>query len=303
MLDQEENNELLARWIVDELSPEELAEFKTHPEYKTYAKIKAGADALDLREYDIESALSSIKSIDKSTAKNTNPVRELWPYIAVAATIVLLFGVFLFSSGTSYTTGFGEQMAVTLPDGSEVILNAKSTLRFNEREWDKNRNVALTGEAYFKVSKKGTTFTVNTGNGEVVVLGTAFTINTYDTFFETVCYEGKVQVTSGSYKEILTAGNAFRSISKKAESWTLQEKTPSWINQISSFRSVPVKIVLDALEKQFDLTIERNNIDTNVIYTGTFPNNDKNVALSTVFSTLGFSYQLTEDEKTVVVEP
>ena len=56
-------------------------------------------------------------------------------------------------SEETYQTAFGTQMSVDLPDGSEAILNAKSSITFNNDTWDENRTVSLTGEAYFKVKK------------------------------------------------------------------------------------------------------------------------------------------------------
>ncbi|WP_378176651.1 FecR family protein [Aquimarina sp. SS2-1] len=303
MLDDKKDDIFLARWINEELSPEELREFQTHPEYDHYKKIKEGADALDLTEYDIDTALHQIKSNRSTTIeKNTKPVMKLWPYVAAAASVALIFGLFFFKSDNTFSTSYGEQLAVTLPDGSEMILNAKSEAGFDKDDWNNNRSISLNGEAYFKV-KKGSTFTVTTTHGDVSVLGTEFNVQSNDSFFEAVCYEGKVSVSSGQENTILTAGKGFRKIARTAsEQWTFEALEPSWINQTSSFRSIPLRFVFAELEDQYNININAKGIDTNIIYTGTFPNNDIDVALKTVFSTLGLQYQLLQDGKTVVVE-
>jgi len=63
-----------------------------------------------------------------------------------------------------------------------VVLNSKSTISFNKTDWKNNRQLTLDGEAYFKV-EKGSTFTVNTNNGSVTVLGTQFNVNSTRRFF------------------------------------------------------------------------------------------------------------------------
>ncbi|MFD2565538.1 FecR family protein [Aquimarina rubra] len=303
MLDDKKDDIFLSRWINGELSPEELREFQSDPEYDHYKKIKEGADALDLTEYDIDTALHQVKSKSSITVKKkTKPVIQLWPYLAAAASIALIFGLFFFNSNDSFITSYGEQLAVTLPDGSEMILNAKSEVSFDKKDWETNRTVSLDGEAYFKV-KKGSKFTVTTANGEVTVLGTQFNVQSNDSFFEAVCYEGKVSVNSGQENTILVAGKGFRKIARTAsENWTFEALEPSWITNTSSFRSVPLRFVFDELEDQYNININAKGVDTSIIYTGTFPNNDIEVALKTVFSTLGLQYQLLQDGKTVVVE-
>ncbi|WP_299314877.1 FecR domain-containing protein [uncultured Aquimarina sp.] len=305
MFDDKKDDIFLSRWVNGDLSPEELNEFQSHPEYEYYMKILAGADTLDLTEYDVDTALRNIKSNKQTSSNKTSkPVIKLWPYLAVAASIVIILGLFLFNTNDSFATSYGEQLTVILPDGSEMILNAKSEASFDKNNWDANRNISLEGEAYFKV-KKGSKFTVTTKNGDVSVLGTQFNVQSQASFFEAVCYEGKVSVTSKQENTILTAGKAYRNITNTPpEHWTFVAQEPSWITNTSSFRSVPLHYVFKELEDQYNISINIKNPDINIntIYTGTFPNNDMNIALKTVFSTLGLQYQLLQNGKTVVVE-
>ncbi|AXT60468.1 FecR family protein [Aquimarina sp. AD10] len=300
MLDDKKDDIFLSRWANGELSEDELLEFKAHPEYQHYEKIIAGADALDLKDFDTTNALLAIKS-NRST-KKSKPTIKLWPYMAAAASIAIIFGLFLFSPKESFTTGFGEKLTVTLPDGSEMILNAKSNAIFDKNNWEDSRLVTLEGEAFFKV-KKGSKFTVTTKNGEVSVLGTQFTVNSHKSFFEVNCFEGKVSVSNNKYNEVLTAGKAYRNFGISPENWSFKNQEPSWLTNTSSFRSIPVKYLFVALEKQYDIKINQNhNLDLQYKYTGTFPNDNIKVALKTVFSTLGIKYSLSQDGKTVVLE-
>ncbi len=302
MLDDKKDNIFLSRWISKELSEEELREFESHPEYEYYAKIMMGTEALDLKKYDVEKELRALKSKqDTTTSKNSGIVIKLWPYAAVAASIAIILGLFLFNTNDSFSSDFGEQLAITLPDGSEMILNAKTTASFDRDGWNKNRTVALKGEAFFKV-KKGSKFTVTTKNGEVSVLGTQFNVQSENNLFEVTCFEGKVKVLNLKNQEILTAGKGYRNLDNSPEQWNFKSNKPSWLTNTSSFRSTSIYHVIKELEEQYNLDINTKNINLKTIYTGTFPNNNQEVALKTVFSTLGMEYKLSQDSKTVVLE-
>ncbi len=299
MLDDKKDDIFLSRWINGELSEKELREFQAHPEYEHYAKIMAGADALDLKDYDGEKELIKLKS--KRNDKKPGSVIKLWPYFAAAASIAIILGIFLFNPNQSITADYGEKLAVTLPDGSEMILNAKSNAIFDKGNWEKNRLVTLEGEAFFKV-KKGSKFTVATKNGEVSVLGTQFSVHSQNSLFEVNCFEGKVSVVNKGHNEILTAGKAYRNLGNTPENWTFNTLEPSWLSNTSSFRSIPIHYVFKELEEQYNIQIEQENLDLGYKYTGTFPNDNIDVALKTVFSTLGIDYSLSQDGKTVVLE-
>jgi transmembrane sensor len=94
----------------------------------------------------------------------------------------------------------GGQYKVVLPDGTLVILNAASSLKFPSTfKGAVSRNVELRGEGYFEVAKdKKHPFRVTAGGQEVEVLGTHFNISNYpeDTEIRTTLLEGSVKVSS-----------------------------------------------------------------------------------------------------------
>ncbi|RZK45458.1 MAG: hypothetical protein EOO59_21030, partial [Hymenobacter sp.] len=74
----------------------------------------------------------------------------------------------------------GGQYQLTLPDGSQVWLNAASSLRFPVAFTGSERRVELTGEAYFEVAKDAKhPFKVAARGAEVTVLGTHFDVQAY----------------------------------------------------------------------------------------------------------------------------
>lgn len=285
----------LAKWLNDELTDAELAEFKKSEAYETYRKIKESASKLESPEFDKEKAWNTI---EKRKTIETPKVFVLTPFktfLRVAAVIaVLLAGSFFYLStlNESFTTTYAENKFITLPDNSEVILNAASELSFNEKKWDSNRNVDLDGEAYFKVAK-GEKFTVHTSQGLVTVLGTQFNVENRKDYFEVTCFEGLVSVTINGNETKLPAGNSILTIagnSRKSKATVNGE--PSWLSKESSFQSIPLHYVLDELQRQYDIEISTEHIDTTQLFTGTFSNKNLELALQSISVPLQIKFNL-----------
>ncbi|WP_139957238.1 FecR family protein [Flavicella sediminum] len=286
----------LAKWLSKELTEEDRLAFEKTPAFKEYQKIIKKMDLFEAPSFQQERVYKNI--LEKTQAKPKAKVKSLIPnwVSAVAASVAILFGLFFFmNSDTEYTTGFGEQLAVVLPDGSKVELNAKSILSFDKDEWKAGkRNLFLEGEAYFKV-KKGSKFTVNTGSGDVSVLGTQFNVKEAKAYFEVKCFEGKVSVVNTTDSEILTPGKGYRKVADKASEKLIFETTaPTWIAGESTFTNAPLVIVLEELEKQFQIQFEVDLINTDRVFTGSFSNKNKELALQTVCAPLGFKFEVTE---------
>ena len=125
-------------------------------------------------------------------------------------------------------------------------------------------------------------------------------MNSNDDYFEVVCYEGKVKVMNNKEEFILTPNTAFRRINGNLiEKWRSDNDQPTWILGESSFKSVPVKYVIGALERQYEIQFKTNGIDENMIFTGSFTHNDLQIALASVFKTLNIHYDILE--KNVIV--
>ncbi len=287
-----ENDTFLAQWLAGKLSDAELKILVSESDYKSFLKLKKGLVAYEALEASTE---PSFDKIQEKIALKKGKVRRLnnnpW-FIGIAASIVLFIGLFsiLGNDVVTIETNFGEQKTIALLDGSEVIINSKSTLTYNEDDWKENRTLTLDGEAYFKV-KKGSTFTVETANGKVQVLGTQFNVNTVEDLFEVVCFEGKVSVQTNDESFILRPTNSVRRINGNTiEQWNVTNINPSWIHGESSFKSVPIKYVISALESQYNIQIHSNAIDENILYTGSFTHKNLNTALKTVFKSLQIQY-------------
>jgi len=183
-----------------------------------------------------------------------------------------------------------------LPDTSEIILNAESHISYDEKNWDRQRTISLKGEAFFKVAK-GNTFTVTTDQGEVRVLGTQFNVEDRAGFFEVSCFEGLVSVIYDGQENKLAAGNSLIIVSGKiSKAATILNGQPSWLQNESSFKSIPLKYVLAEFQRQHNITVDSKAVDTEVLFTGSFSNADTGLALKSISVPLQIKFTLEGDK-------
>ncbi|EHQ28136.1 FecR family protein [Mucilaginibacter paludis] len=146
-----------------------------------------------------------VSSINGAETQHRHRIRRLMTLSAAAIILTCLVAGFLFkdelldhllsSSNVLVETKPGERLKLTLPDGSNVTLNAGTRLSYPQRFNHKKREVVLlSGEAYFDIKhdiKKP--FIVNADKTRTTVLGTAFNIRAYS-------FIGDVTVTVASGK-------------------------------------------------------------------------------------------------------
>ena len=121
--------------------------------------------------------------------------------LRMAAMILLLVGIstIVWLQPRTYTAAPGQPVTRVLPDGSAVLLNGGATLRYKPFWGRAERNVQLTGEAFFDVTKGAKVFVVETFNAEVRVLGTRFNVRAWPDqqaqYTSVVLEEGRVEVS------------------------------------------------------------------------------------------------------------
>lgn len=275
----------LAKWLNNELTAEELAEFKKSPDFALYEKIKENSARLKTPAFDEDKMLSNVVAAKKET--KVVKLQQNW-FTRIAAILVIGLGLF-FAYENSNVTYYGTDdliPIIKLPDNSEVAINNNSEIKYQKWFWKNNRTIDLKGEAYFKVAK-GKTFEVNTNLGKVTVLGTQFNVNAKDNTFEVTCYEGKVKVNYKNQELILTKGMlvTFENNSKKEGKTTLS--MPNWASDEieMSFTNQNLKTIITDIENTYNVTIKTNTIATDQSFTGKLPSNNLDVALQIIAST------------------
>jgi ferric-dicitrate binding protein FerR (iron transport regulator) len=149
------------------------------------------------------------------------------------------------------STPRGGMYSLVLPDGSKVWLNAASSITYPTRFAGNTREVAITGEAYFEVTKNPLkAFIVKTYKEEISVHGTSFNVNSYrdEQNVRTSLLEGSVFIGAQELKpgEVYQNGKVF-----KAD----VNLDVAWKNGSFAFSNADLKSVMRQLARWYNLEI------------------------------------------------
>jgi transmembrane sensor len=166
------------------------------------------------------------------------------------------------------STPRGGQYKVVLSDGTEVWLNAASSLRFPTAFTGNFREVELTGEAYFEVAKNKTKpFHVMVNGMRVNVLGTHFNVNAYteEQAIKTSLLEGSVEVINGSFNNRIKPGEQ-AIVTSKNDVINIRtadmDAVVAWKNGLFEFEGADIATIMRQVARWYDVEI---------IYTGKVP--------------------------------
>ncbi|WP_297087352.1 FecR family protein [uncultured Draconibacterium sp.] len=226
-------------------------------------------------------------------------------YFQIAAAIaILLLGIRVVPgilSAQQIKTANAEQQEISLPDGSEVFLNADSKLKWNRRKFAEERNLTLSGEAFIDVVK-GDDFVIETKLGRVEILGTQLNVYSRNNVFWVSCLRGKVLVKSNSQQQIITPGEMVQlndGILMKSTSEKI-ENTASWKEGIFHFEETKLSTIFAELERQFDISVSfKGNGERKA--TIDFSNKNLKEALDVVCIPMELKYEV-ENQKIIISE-
>ena len=282
--------ELISKWLDNNLNDQEFEAFKNLEDYVDLVKLNNNLQAFKADDYNTSKQLEKVLSAIKS--EKQQPTQWFKPLMRVAAILAVCFSLYYFTTtlDTTISTEYAQKTTIELPDASRVSLNAKSHLAFNKKDWKNEREVELHGEAFFKVAK-GSSFKVKTTSGTVTVYGTQFNVKQRDNYFEVICYEGLVGVTYNSQETKLKSGNSFLIIDGKIIVKEKENRTmPSWLNNASTFMSLPYKTVIAEFERQYHVDITLIGIDSEQLFTGSFAHDNMDLALKSITLPLRATY-------------
>jgi ferric-dicitrate binding protein FerR (iron transport regulator) len=171
----------------------------------------------------------------------------------------------------------GQRAELTLADGTNVWLNAKTTLTFPSHFTKSKREVQLDGEAYFTVKPDpANTFTVNTRQYAIKVLGTEFDVSAYSTSetFETSLIKGAVEISSPQTNESMKLSPNNRAYIKNGKLVQAPIRHYShflWKDGMISFENERMESIIDKLRLYYDVNIQvKNKKISDLRYTGKF---------------------------------
>jgi len=208
--EQQQMMEIIQQGTHDDFLKEKLHDMLKN-DYVTEVMDKKQGD--DILNYILSKPQNEPKVLDLNPKKRNR--RTVLKFVFAAASIIALIAVgnsFFFTKNNSLPApavqpeviaentliDFSGKQLVHLPDGSTVLLNDNSSLKYDQNSFNsKTREVTLTGEAFFDIKRnEEKPFIVHTGKVQTRVLGTAFNINAKNSSnnIEVTVTRGKVQV-------------------------------------------------------------------------------------------------------------
>lgn len=155
----------------------------------------------------------------------------------------------------------GSHTRFRLPDGTIVVLNAGSILKYSSQFGESDRNVSLEGEGYFEVaSNPQLPFVVKAGGCHFRVLGTKFNLSAYDSEGLTVALmEGSLKVSAESNSTVMVPGEI---VSVDVAASTLSKRKGdvsqynSWVNGFLRFDHIELGDLVARLSREYNVPIE-----------------------------------------------
>ncbi len=162
------------------------------------------------------------------------------------------------------TTPRGGHYQVELPDGTEVWLNAASSIRYPTSFTGNKRVVEITGEAYFEVAKnKKMPFIVKVNHSEVRVYGTHFNVMAYndESAVKTTLLEGSVKCTSGNSSCMLKPGEQAeldKSGQYKVSTGVDVNDAVAWKNGLFHFENDDIESIMRQISRAYNVDVVYN---------------------------------------------
>jgi|GEM_PF-179724 len=243
--------------------------------------------------------------------------RPIWMRWSIAATVALL----MMAAGWSlrhtiryqtYSTAYGQTQAITLDDGSTVVLNANSTLGVTRFGFSSGkRQVHLEGEALFSVTHTQTNrpFVVHTDNQfDVEVLGTVFNVFARPRGGKVVLSQGRVNVlltgSSTRKKVVLKPGQIAQIDGPKKRVRLTQTPAPedhaAWRDNRYVFDKTTVAEIGHLLRENYGLTLTTNDNELlKLTVSGSYTASNAEELLQLLEATLGIT--ATRQKNTVLI--
>ncbi len=296
--EQNDNNDLLSRFMAED-------------RYNTIKYWKELKEMNSDKEINVDKAWNKLHSRlnENGLIREIPVVRRSFgrtAYFRIAALFFLLLGIgsmlfymndkgILSRKTVVATTDNQKNLQVTLPDGSNIFLNRNTRLSYRENFGRHGRNVTLSGEAFFVISRdENNPFVVEAGNASVKVLGTSFNIitNNQDFAVEVFVKTGQVMV-SGIEKNsnlILDPGYIGTMYPERSEKSVNNDPNyMSWNTGLLVYDGQTLDVVFRDLKRVYNMDIVADNPD---IITNTWTSPIDNQTQETIIRLICASFNL-----------
>lgn len=257
----------------------------------------------------VSARIDALKTAELLKAKKVKRINMM---LRIAASVILIVsvGIAYFTwrnDATKYittTTAVNEIKQIALPDGTKVVLNSGSTIKYPKVFARNERRITLNGEAFFDViPDKKHPFIITLDNMKIKVLGTSFNVNAYRNNPEAsvVVESGVVKVSSGSNSVTVSKGES--AILDK-NSGMLQKRKNSdlnfkaWKTKQIRFINTSLNDALTTLEKVYrvDIEIDNSSILNNKRIDADFDKQTIDFILNTICETYHLNYTKNGDK-------
>jgi transmembrane sensor len=201
-------------------APATADEAWSHLQHTLHARADRGHLQQEVAEQARHATASHVGEIEKRRP-------WLWPAIGIAAVAIVVLTPFIFIDRASedrtvanalrsrearaLVANHGQRTAITLGDGTDVMLGSESRLTVPSGFGDRIRGVGLEGTGRFTVAEgQARVFQLRARNAIIKVVGTRFAVRAYpdEDFVAVRVNEGQVSVQSDKETRTLTAGQS-----------------------------------------------------------------------------------------------
>lgn len=208
------------------------------------------------------------------------------------------------------TTPRGGVYHLVLSDGTEVTLNAGSSLKYPTAFTGDIRQVELQGEAFFDVSHREMPFLVETATHTVEVLGTEFNVNAYgdENWAKTTLVEGSVRLLIDDSSASLSTEPLFlqpgqQGLIRDGKITASQADMTSelaWINGRFDFNGKKLRQVMREISRWYDVDIEYEGTVPDIEFFGGTYRSSSLLTILSILANSGISYRL-EANRTLII--
>ncbi|HBF19915.1 MAG: hypothetical protein CMI36_08135 [Owenweeksia sp.] len=229
--------------------------------------------------------------------------KQVIRYAAAAVLLIgILGGAWYFNGYNQYTTGAGQRQLVNLSDGTEILLSQNTTLTVPRTFNWWHRDLKLSGEAFFEVTKNpAKPFTAIGSKTSLRVLGTAFKMVATERINKVEVSEGKVAYWAVDKSDTLILT---RQLSGTYEGQKLEKSTiadinfDSWQSGAFNFEQNSLASVLNQLQSYYVFSIKdpQNMLARPCTFTGSFTRQQLDDILSELALVVGLQYEFNDGE-------
>lgn len=289
-------------------------------EIKAWMESSVENERLFLKERKIYDSILMLGDTRGEEQKKTKPRKLLLTLSRIAAIVVLTLALnyvyqnYLAGTGDAITQSItvpaGQRVSLRLPDGTNVWLNARTTLTYPANFHRKRRVLELDGEAYFEVAPDARRpFIVQSKTGKVEALGTSFNMEAYSVSdeFEVTLMEGKVKVSlheENSESIILSPDKkAYRQDGSLLVEHVSDYTPYRWREGLICFKQASFASIMKEFEKYYGVEIHiRNDKVLPYYYTGKFRHTDGvDYALRVLQRDISFSYDRDDEQQVIYI--